>query len=308
MLNICAIVVNYNSAKETISCIKSLEKSWKNSEKEVYLNIVLVNNSNEKFYLKQFSNITIIESGLNIGLSAAWFLGFYNKYAQSSDYILLINNDAIVKIDFFSQIVQGIQKWGKNCIFGPRIYSYKDRDFIWSYGGKINKWLASVTHFEKDLKNSSSDIRKDFETFHLSGCCLLISKNDFNEIGGPNINYFFRGEEWDLNYRLIKNGKKLILLDNLEIFHKINSSHDRYHPKMLYYAYAAKSLFAKSILPKWYFELWWIMAIIYVFLISTYKFHRNSNYSRKRIRKSLIKGLIDGRKNTKISNIDIKNQ
>ena len=306
MLKFCAIVVNYKSSKETISCIKSLEKSCSTTKGKVSLSVVLVNNSNEKFNLKDFNDIKIIESGKNIGLSAAWFLGFYNNVAQSCDYIILINNDATVKINFFNNLKKGINKWGGNCIFGPRIYSDKNRDFIWSYGGKINKWIASVKHYEKDLKNSKKDSRNDFETFHLSGCCLIISKKDLEEIGGPNVNYFFRGEEWDLNYRLSKNGKKLILLDELEIYHKINSSHDRYEPKMLYYAYAAKSLFAKTIMPRWYFNLWWILSIPYTLFIATNKFHKNSSYSKKMIRKYLIKGLFDGKKNAKISSIEFK--
>ena len=75
---------------------------------------------------------------------------------------------------------------------------------------------------------------------------------------------------------------------------------------MLYYAYAAKSLFAKTIMPRWYFNLWWILSIPYTLFIATNKFHKNSSYSKKMIRKYLIKGLFDGKKNAKISSIEFK--
>lgn len=301
----CFLVVNYNGRSDTIECVNSIFKAA--AFAFATIKIIVIDNSNDQFDFND-ERVCVIRTGYNIGLSGAWYLGFYNDFAQSNDYTILINNDARVAKNFLSELQKGIINWGDTCAFGPRIYDDKDTDTIWSRGGEIQKFLVKVKHHGE--KRPSKEVeRGDFETGHLSGCCLVIKTEHLNNIGGPDTNFFFRGEEWDLNYRLAEAGIRLIILDHVEVFHKINGSHSRFAPDMLYYAYRAKVLFAKKILPFWYFPLWYFVAFIFAAAIAPGRFAKMAKQKNSlRIRRALIKALLDGLKHNKILKIENSGQ
>lgn len=292
----CAIIVNYFGCEDTTRCVNSLIASAGKSN--TTLSILVVNNSDESLHFDNES-VTILRTGHNIGLSGAWYIGFYNEVAQNSDYVVFLNNDAVVALDFFGLMDSGINLWGSDCAFGPRILHDSNQKIIWSRGGKINRFSVKIEHFSEN-KPVNEVKTADFQTGHLSGCCMVINVDHLNEIGGPDTNFFFRGEEWDLNYRLKEHGVRLVILDSAEVFHKVNGSHDRFSPLMLYFAYRAKVLFAKKILPEFYFPFWFACALIYSTIISPSRFSRLSGRDASNIRRALIAALIVGRRNNKI--------
>ena len=296
MYSFCTLIVNYHGREDTITCVKSVLAAAKISTNTV--KVVIIDNTSETFDFAD-EPVQVIRTGHNIGLSGAWYVGLYCEATQSCDYTIFLNNDAFVTEDFFIKIQKGIGAWGPNCAFGPRILDASDRSLIWSRGGEIKRLLVKVNHFGENIR--SECVREgDFETGHLSGCCMIIRREHLNAIGGPDTNFFFRGEEWDLNYRLIKSGVRLVILDRAEVYHEINGSHSRFAPNMLYLAYRAKVLFAKKILPSLYFPIWYLGAYVYAASIAPWKFSRSSGISFSLIQKALISAFADGLKDNKI--------
>lgn len=296
MHSFCALIVNYHGREDTIACVKSVLTAAATSTTRV--KVVIVDNTAETFYFSG-EPINVMRTGHNVGLSGAWYVGFYSETAQSCDYTIFLNNDAYVAKDFFTHLQKGIKTWGANCAFGPRIYDASDNGLIWSRGGEIQRFAVKVKHFGENLRASEVE-PGDFETGHLSGCCMIVRNEHLNQIGGPDTNFFFRGEEWDLNYRLIQAGVRLILLDQAEAYHAINGSHSRFAPQMLYLAYRAKVLFAKKILPWWYFPIWYPVALVYAATVAPRKFARSSNSAAPNIRRALVFAFLEGLRSDKI--------
>lgn len=288
----CAVITNYHGNQDTNMCIESLFQSAKLSGSK--LNVIVVDNSGD--FIKPSYDVHVIRTGYNIGLSGAWYLGVFTEKAQSSDYIIFINNDATVEKNFFVKLEDAIRRHGSGCAYGPRILYADDPEKIWSRGGKINRLIASVRHDYEGEKSNSIPVQ-DIETGHLSGCCLIVKRDHLRKIGPIDTRFFFRGEEWDLNYRLLNSGVRLIIADSVIVYHKINASHDRFSPKMLYFAYRAKVLFAKKIFPCWYFFLWYWIAVVYAALIAPRKFIKMAGEGDVGLlRKSLLRALKDGAK------------
>ena len=292
----CILIVNYYGVDDTTECVSSLLDSARHVENDV--KILIVDNSFDNFRFSDQS-VSILRTGHNVGLSGAWYIGFYSEIAQSCDYVVFLNNDAVVAKDFFRQVQSGCEKWGDDCAFGPRILHASDPDLVWSRGGEIQRYLVKIRHFGENQRADQLETA-DFETGHLSGCCMIVPTLHLNRIGGPDTNFFFRGEEWDLNYRLSCAGVKLVILDRAEVFHQVNQSHDRFAPKMLYLAYRAKVLFAKKILPWWYFPIWYGLALGYAATVSPVRFARQAKYARSEIRNALVSAMHDGLRNNKI--------
>ncbi|MBU0539252.1 MAG: glycosyltransferase family 2 protein [Gammaproteobacteria bacterium] len=290
------LIVNYHGREDTIKCVKSVLLAAEMAD--ISVKILVVDNSNDDFKFSEQS-VHVQRTGHNIGLSGAWYIGFYSEVVQSCDYVIFLNNDAILHQNFFLEINKGIDKWGSDCAFGPRICYENNHDLIWSRGGYIKRFAVSVKHFGESLPADQVE-RRDFETGHISGCCMILRTEHLNTIGGPDTNFFFRGEEWDINYRLLKAGVSLVILDHAEVFHEINGSHSRFDPGMLYFAYRAKVLFAKKILPWWYFPIWYLAGLTFSATVAPRRFAQVSGGEVSIIRKALMSAFLIGLKENKI--------
>ena len=58
----------------------------------------------------------------------------------------------------------------------------------------------------------------------LSGCCLMIPKNVFEEVNGFDENYFLFNEDVDLCRMVHQTGKKVIYFPEAKVTHKISTS------------------------------------------------------------------------------------
>jgi GT2 family glycosyltransferase len=295
MPSFCFVIVNYFGHDDTVACVNSILAA---RAEPGQARVVIVDNSGEQFEFGD-ADITVLQTGHNIGLSGAWYVGFYAEVTQSCEYVIFLNNDATVAPDFIEQLNKGAETWGPNCAFGPRIYYSQDRERIWSRGGEIHRFGVKVVHHGENVL-ASDVVTGDFETGHLSGCCLILRVAHLNQLGGPDTNFFFRGEEWDLNYRFAKAGIRLVILDSANVYHNVNGSHDRFSPAMLYFAYRAKVLFAKKILPVWYFPVWFALAIVFTNFVAARRFAKAGERPLAPIRKSLMSALFEGLRNDKI--------
>lgn len=296
MVSFCVVIVNFHGYDETIRCVDSIIASAQGASAAV--KIVIVENSDDQFDPDD-SRYTVFRTGHNVGLAGAWYIGFYSDVCQACDYVIFLNNDTKVADDFIDRLKEGVSRWGPNCAFGPRISYSEEPNRIWSRGGEIRRFPVRVVHHGEGT-NGAELKPNDFETGHLSGCCLIVRVAHLNSIGGPDTNFFFRGEEWDINYRLRSAGVKLVLLDHAGVSHDVNGSHNRYSPLMLYYAYRAKVLFAKKILPWWYFPIWFVAGMIFSAVIAPRRFAGASGGDIPRIRKALLAAFAHGMATNKI--------
>lgn len=270
-LRVVVVIVDYNTADETVKCLRALEGSAPSGLAVVP---VVVDNS-DRVPFPGHEDVEVLRPGENVGLAAAWKLGFERARDLGADYCLFLNNDAIVAPDFFTQMELGVRKYGPRAALGPRIL-YADRpDVVWSRGGSVNARRVMVEHHGGEQLDAALPV-EDFETGHLSGCCLLVPMPLLEEIGGPDDGFFFRGEEWDLNHRLVLAGARLLLCDRARVFHAVNRSHDRFAPRMLYFAYRAKVRFARKHQSAVWFALWCPLAAAYAVLVAPAKFDRIS--------------------------------
>lgn len=295
-LTFCVVIVNYNGHDDTVRCVDAVLSAAKASRAAV--DVLVVDNSSESFSFAS-ARVRVRRTGHNIGLSGAWYVGLYSDVAQSSDYLIFLNNDAFLGNGFFDTLQRGVETWGADCAFGPRICYASNPGLIWSRGGRIQRYMVKIRHFGENV-SADRVKRGDFETGHLSGCCMIIRTAHLNRVGGPDTNFFFRGEEWDLNYRLSQSGVRLVILDHAEVYHEINGSHSRFAPNMLYLAYRAKVLFAKKILPRWYFPIWYLVAFAYAAFVAPSRFARASKGATTEIRGALVRAFVDGLKSDKI--------
>jgi GT2 family glycosyltransferase len=123
--------------------------------------------------------IVFIQSGDNLGFASGNNVGIRYALARNDfDSVILLNNDAVIKRDAISNLVNARLGLGEQAIYGGRIYYYSDPDKIWYDGGNFNEWTGRTIHLNMgklntEVKNNQAIIKEvNFITF----CYVLIPK------------------------------------------------------------------------------------------------------------------------------------
>ena len=236
------IILNWNGYKNTFECLNSLNQiKYKNCD------IVLIDNGSETDeidnILTYFSNIKIIKTENNLGFTGGNNLGIKYSMENNADFILLLNNDTVVEPDFLEFLLNKFMSHPKTGVVAPKISYYNKPEKIWSVGGKINIIRGSGVSYtnERSLKKANGEMG------FVSGCCMLIGRNVFENVGLFDEKYFLYDEDADLCCRTINAGYKIYTETKSRIYHKIKASTAKNFSNLsLYYETRNRLYFAKK--------------------------------------------------------------
>jgi len=292
-IKIALVILNWNNVKDTIDCINSIEDSNYND----YKIFCLDNGSKKNDYsilIKKFKKnkkIKFFKSNRNLGFAGGNNFICSKISLNDFDYVLLLNNDTIIKKDFFDKINLAIKNLNDKKIgmLVPTIYYH-------------NKLLKEDKIWRADDFGKISNKNKEIK--HPVGCAMFIKSKLIKDYGLFNENFFAYGEEVEYAYRLRKKGIKIYYVPQAVIWHKVIEAED--------------SLFKIYMMSrnKWYYWEKRSTAdkIIYLpYLLFVYNIKKLLKYSFKLTNiKIFFKGNIDGIKwiftNKKPKNPFIKNE
>lgn len=234
MKKIFIVIVNYNGEKDTVDCLESLEKINKKSF-EIYT-VIVDNNSKNPISIseKDFKNLNlkIIFSKENLGFSGGNNLGINYALENEADYVLLLNNDTLVKVDFLQKLFE-FAEGNKNAgLVVPKIYFAKGYEFhkdryknaelgkvFWYAGGRMD-WKNVIGHHIGVDEVDTGQYEEVKETDFASGCCVLIKKEVFEKVGLLDEKYFLYYEDSDFSESAKRAGFEIYYLPTSVIWHK----------------------------------------------------------------------------------------
>lgn len=216
------ILLNYNSAQDTIECVNSIKENEKNLNYEI---IVVDNKSSDNSVevLEKCSGIELIKSLDNGGFAKGNNIAIDYVLKNGAEYVLLLNNDTTIEKDAISIMLNRLKEDDTLGIVGARIMYFDNKDMINYCGGEFN-WLKATT-IHKNCKEKFEDNDKAFEyTEFITGCCMLIKKEVFNKIGYLPEEYFMYYEDADFCVKAKEAGIKMGVCKDSVIYHKVSAS------------------------------------------------------------------------------------
>ena len=226
------ILLNWNGKKETLSCLESLQQlSYPNFE------IVLVDNGSKDNSVEVisscFQNITILETGENLGFAEGNNVGIRHALQQDARYLLLLNNDTTVDPGLIEGFLEGVDAGGD--ILGAKLYLHSKPDTFDHFGGNWNPKLAAFDLVGCREKEDGCSWEHPFEIDYACGCALFIKREVFEKTGFFDPRFFLIWEEADFCFRAKKQGFKVMISPQAKVWHKVSASFVGGGPHLAYF-------------------------------------------------------------------------
>lgn len=234
MRTIYISIINYNGEKDTILCLESLDKLHKN---DIDLNVIVIDNASQRIFKipdKKFTNFSlkVIRNNENLGFSAGHNIAVRYALENRADYVLILNNDTRVDNKLLDNLLKVIESDRKIGVVVPKIYFEKGYEFhkdryeeknlgkiIW-YAGGIMDW-KNVVGKNRGVDEVDIGLYSVLEKTEIAtGCCMLVSKNVFKNVGFFDERFFLYYEDTDFTMRIKKSGFKLMYAPKALLWHK----------------------------------------------------------------------------------------
>lgn len=164
----------------------------------------------------------IAQNAKNLGVAAANNLGTRAAIADGCEYVLYLNNDVSFGPELFGQLVAGVSQCGCS-MTTPTMYYYDRPQVIWAAGGYFQPWLGYRCLHQGQGDLDGSQPAAPTQVGYTPTCCVLARRELFAEIGIMDERYFVYYDDTDFMLRAWKAGKRLYLLPDAKLWHKVSS-------------------------------------------------------------------------------------
>ncbi len=229
------IIVSYHTGPVLEDCVRAARRSPLTGD------IVLVDNGNHtqvQAWMDAFAradgNTTILRGHGNIGFSKACNAGVR---ASKGTHLLFLNPDAVLQEGALEALHQALNGAPKGSIAGARLLNTDGSEQRGSRRGRLTPWAALVSmtglsRFESlhplftNMHQEKHPLPDGPAAVHaVSGACLLIKREDFEQLGGYDEGYFLHVEDLDLCRRVRKAGGQALFVPAATVVHHGSTSH-----------------------------------------------------------------------------------
>ena len=206
--NVAVILVNWKKYELTSKCIESIFES-----KYLNFKVILIDNQSDKLKISKFKwkkKIHTILNKSNEGFAKANNQGIEYALKNNFDYVLILNNDTIIKSNLILKLIEISQKRNLLAIQPLVLNQYGNK--VWNGGGKINNFFGTF----RTIKTKENSF-KNIEWF--TGCCCLFDIELFKEIGMFDEKFFAYYEDVDFSLRILKKGIRIGFTDETHLYH-----------------------------------------------------------------------------------------
>lgn len=230
--DVSIIVVNWNAGKYLQETIEFVVSKTKDISFEL---IVVDNNSNKEDesytyienLLSTWNNFVFVKSFVNLGFARANNIGM--KIAKGRN-LLILNPDVVFHNNVIGCLSNYLDANKEVGMVGPKVLnpdgSFQQpclrgkpypKDTLFHIVGLAKAFPNNEYFNGYAMWNADRDVIN--ECWALSGCCMMVKKSLFEQIGGMDEQFFMYQEETDWGIRTKNVGKKVVYNPNAVVTH-----------------------------------------------------------------------------------------
>lgn len=218
-MQLSVIILNYNVRHFLELCLNSVYRSIQNIDAEV---IVVDNNSPDnscEMVRKKFPQVQLIANTENLGFPKGNNIG---AAVASGKYICILNPDTVVAEDTFTRLLNFVQTKNNQGITGIKMIDGTGHFLPESKRGLPTPVVAASKMLGFSNKRYYARHLPENETGMvdiLPGSFMFMERQVYLDAGGFDERYFMYGEDIDLSYSVLKQGRQNYYFPQTSIIH-----------------------------------------------------------------------------------------
>ncbi len=215
-IDLSIIIVSFNTRDVLLDCLTTVYAQTEGISYEV---IVVDNASNDDTpdsVAEKFPDVHLIRNDINKGFSSANNQGICESAGK---WITLLNPDTRLIENSFQKICGYMQEHPEFSLLGPGIIDEKSQQSptrLWEDTPQDAAWKILGLYNPNDELQRMANTE---EVLVISGCCFVINRELFEEVGLFDENYFLYNEEDDFCRRAREHGKRICFFPETSIQH-----------------------------------------------------------------------------------------
>ncbi len=235
------VVLNYHGTSDTLKCLESLRAV--NPENAF---TIVVDNASTPDPSSQFTQAhpwaTVIRRDDNGGWAGGNNTGIRHALERAADWVLLLNNDTTVAPQIVDRLLDAARHHPACGIIGPVICAMDEPATVLTDGCRFNH-PESHGFFERIVVPiEAADPPRVDAVEIVNGCCMMIARRVFEQIGLIDEQFFLIHEEADFCLRARQAGFECGILAEPLVWHKHSAAFAR-AGKCLQRYYDARNLY-----------------------------------------------------------------
>lgn len=291
---VCAIVLNYCRAGDTIECVRSLQHAgYPNME------IVIVDNASPDgsadAIRQELPSIPLLAEPVNTGYAGGNNVGIQWALDRGTDYVLVTNNDVIFEKGFLEPMVEILQVHQDVGVVTCKVFYQSAREQVFSGAGSFSKFFCTgLDH--GGVTKPSRRCEEECEINYVCGVLLLVRREVFDRVGLFDDRYFMYFEDVEFSRRVLTHYRMMYTPRGIA-YHKggggkgwksYTELYLYYHTRNRLWVFAGESFYYRAYVIA--FTLANAFAKAGIILMN---FTREPQMNRKRLR-ALVRGVVDG--------------
>ena len=226
------VIVSYNTKQKTLACLASIREH----APAVPVEVVVVDNGSGDGSLEAIradgTASVVVDAGENLGFARGVNRGVA---VSSGDAVLLLNPDTVVLAGALDAIVDFAQAHPDHGVYGGRTLRPDGRVDPSSCWGEPTLWsltsfaLGLSTAFRRSVVFDPESLgRWERDTVRevpiITGCLLLVTREQWDRLGGMDEVFFLYGEDAEFSLRARRRGLRPVVVPGAEIVHEVGAS------------------------------------------------------------------------------------
>ncbi|QQZ62136.1 glycosyltransferase family 2 protein [Paenibacillus sonchi] len=253
-VDVSIIVLNYNTCRLTMDCLRSVYDSETNF---VYEIILIDNNSRDdsvERISREFPGVMLIANSENVGYARANNQGME---VASGRYVLLLNSDTVVRKDTLQTMISFMDSRPDIGASGCKVilpdgsldkackrgFPTPSASFYYAFG--FSKLFPDRPRFN-GYQLGYLDPDQDYPVDCLVGAFMLLRRETIEQVGGLDEDFFMYGEDLDWCFRIKEAGWGIYYYPQTSIIHLKGGSARRRPFKIVYEFHRAMILFHRK--------------------------------------------------------------